>query len=438
MVDKTSGKGATLELQPEYVSNGSSLGGEHFYDAADAFENSHASAGCSSSYCSATSSRFESGGAGTLLPTQKAVELMAALASADSSNDAYFSAARSGSVRERNTESSPLGFVVLDEGAPGGTLGLDSFDINKKGRKSTNPFDEENLNNTADELTPTTSGNARRQWHSHQPPPRMVVMDISSAETTPVQTPTDMPANSISGGGGAPAAAAAGGADEGGSTSLWGGRSPSPSPLPPPRPHSRGDFSIATNTNPFVTANGGSLIDSTLCTNPFVTANSGSPLNPFPPDNMEAVAGKEEGSSSIERVSGGDAEAAAVVAAGGAAAVAAAGRTIESVVAVTACGAEGKISRKPTPPPLPPRTPTPSRTAAQQAAVGEAFCSWRQWSRRQNDSGRPSDNTSVSTSGSSSVGSDKFLIVDKVSALVLLLFCSGGEGGGGRDSRRST
>lgn len=432
MVDKTPAKGATLELQPEYVSNGSSLGGEHFYDAADAFENSHASVGCSSSYCSATSSRFESGGAGTLLPTQKAVELMAALASADSSNDAYVSAARLGSGGERNVESSPLGFVVLDEGAPGGTLGLDSFDL-KKGRKSTNPFDEENLNNTADELTPTTAGIARRQWHSHQPPPRMVVMDISSAETTPVQTPTDTPANSISGGG-APAAVAAGGADEGGSTSLWGGRSPSPSPLPPPRPHSRGDYSIATNTNPFVTANGGSLIDLTLNTNPFVTANSGSPLNPFPPDDMEAVAAKEEGSSSIERVAGGDDEA-AVVAAGSAAAVAAARRSIESVVVVTACGAEGKNSRKPTPPPLPPRTPTPSKTVAQRAAIREAFFSWRHWSRRQDDSSRPSHNTSVSTSGSSSVGSDKFMIVDKVSAFVLLIFCSGEKGG--RGSRRS-
>lgn len=447
MADKAPRGGATLEVQPEYVSNGSSLGGEQYYDAADSLEHRHASVGCSSYYSSTTSSRFESGSAGTLLPTQKAAELMAVLASADSSNSssgssggrAGTSAARSGSGAERNAAKHPLGFVVLDEGSPGGTLGpVDGFNVKKVGRKSTNPFDEENLHNTADDddeaatPTTTTAGNARRQWHSHQPPPRMVVMDISSAETTPVHTA----ASTVSG--------AAVGVDEiRGSTSLWGGRSPSPSPLPPPRPQLRvGDFSISTNTNPFVTADEGSPIsiptdspiDSPVNTNPFVTANSGNPLNPFPHQNdTETDAGKEGGSYSVEEVAGGAAAAAAEAgaSAGGTAAVAAVAAgtvpetAVEDVVAVTACGgARGDKPRKRTPPPLPPRTPIPSGNAIREPAVSEAFHAWRNWTRGRDDSGRSTPNVSASTSGGSSAGSDKFVAVDQVSFCSLLLrFC---------------
>lgn len=276
--------------QSNYVSNDSSLGSDAFYDAVDDFGKQRVSSvGGASSASYGSTNRARSSSAGTLVPTPAAAELMAALASADSSKNVDLS--EFATAGEYETP----GSVAMDEGEPGGSLGLDCFHR----ERSTNPFAstwgaaEDSGGGTAAGGIP--GGCFSRTWPQagHQQPSRMVVTDISSSETTPVHTPVAGVDDVAS-----PQQIASG---EGVSSTLpWQARSPTPSP-PPPLPHPRlpprtnKDMAALTAAstrtvsvnNPFAdeTATTARGTDTSASSNPFVTANSGmserSPVNPF-------------------------------------------------------------------------------------------------------------------------------------------------------------
>lgn len=159
----------------------------------------------------------------SMAPSPAAAELMAALASSGGSRKVDIGA----SMEE-------FASTTANEGPPGGSLGIATFRnsgtaSNSVMRRGGNPFDLD-CNLTASGKSPPSP--ACRTWpppRSHQPS-RMVVLDISSSETTPTTTP----------GGGR-------GKGENPASATWNGSqstSTSTPHLPPPR---------TTNMNPFVT-----------------------------------------------------------------------------------------------------------------------------------------------------------------------------------------
>lgn len=209
-----------------YVSNDSSLGGDQFYDALETMEKRMSFF----SYASARSTC-------SMAPSPAAAELMAALASSGSSRKIDIGNA----VQE-------FGSTTAGEGPPGGSLGISSSRKTKAASRASmgkgNPFDQTGDAATANRSAPS----AIRRWppSRNQQPSRMVVMDISSSETTPTTTP-------------------GGGRTKVDRSGTWSG-SQSPStptpPLPPARP--------AGNMNPFATT----------------PTRGNSPTNPFAPENM--------------------------------------------------------------------------------------------------------------------------------------------------------
>lgn len=370
------------------ISNDSSPGGDNYFDAVENLEKQrmHGSAGGASSGFGSNNSRARSSSAGTLVPTPAAAELMAALASSDSGKKidlTEFSTA---------AECETSGSVALDEGQPGGSLGLSGF----YGDRSRNPFARADNRGAAHADPGATAaataataaaadgiagGYARRKWPppGHQQPPRMVVLDISSTDTTPVHTP-------VGSGGGGGGSRKDGGGDAGGSTALsWDSITASPSPLRPPRPPPRPSFRGEINTlNPFTeefestaaaaVAQAAARGVSASCTNPFVTCTEAPPnLNPFADEQDSPTSQPDRGD---EGVSGGgeacfhaEGALAARDAVVGGGAVEEAPAMVESVATATATAGESK-SR---PPPLPPRrttSPTHTRTALSGGGAG--------------------------------------------------------------------
>lgn len=337
--------------QPNYVSNDSSLGSDAFYDAVEDFGKQRVSSvGGASSVSYGSTSRARSSSAGTLVPTPAAAELMAALASADSSKNVDLS--EFATAGEYETP----GSVAMDEGEPGGSLGLDSF----YRERSTNPF-ASTWGAAADNRDSNAAGGVPggyfyRTWSQtgHQQPSRMVITDISSSETTPVHTPVAVVDDVAS-------SRQIASCDGVSSTLPWQARSPTPSPPPrfPPRLPLRMNQDTAVPTtasvrtgsasNPFAgetatTARGTDT--STASSNPFVTANTGmserSPVNPFDETYPTKANCKEEERHVAPPSNGGNPEAIEI-----------ATRPVASAALIPS-----KVKSKP--PPLPPRRPTNS------------------------------------------------------------------------------
>lgn len=417
----------------EYISNDSSLGGEEFYDAVEdgsvkQREQSTSSVGgvSSTSRFGSNNSRARSSSVATLVPTPAAAELMAALASSDSSNLDLSSFGTAGDFETR-------GSIAVDEGEPGGSLGLGFY---QDTRSSRNPF-------VVDEATDGANGGGNSSRNGSKPaneagdmhgsgfserrrwPPKMVVTDISSAETTPVPTPSHTPVTSndnvsslySAGGGGVR------------QTALWAtGRTHSPSPLPMSRLPPQKDHAAAYATrNPFAaeaaaiataTATAGGSPVSSVNTNPFDTAFSEIPLssNPFAidPTEEENCDGEEDIFLSVR------------------AQVAAAS------ISVVASMGENKKTK---PPPLPPRRPVSpadipratsrattggegggsgsSGPASPKSAISSTTCDSSSGGGRGDlESSGAMDTTSIGSSGGSdaTTGSTdkKYMVVNKV------------------------
>lgn len=341
------------KCQSNYISNDSSLGSDAFYDAIEDFGKQRVSSvGGASSASYGSTSRARSSSAGTLVPTPAAAELMAALASADSSKNVDLSEFATAGEYET------LGSVAMDEGEPGGSLGLDGF----YRERSTNPFAS-----TWGAAEDSRGGNAAggvpggyfcRTWSQtgHQQPSRMVITDISSSESTPVHTP-------VAGVDDVASTTQIASCEGISSTLPWQARSPTPSPpprLPPPRLPLRTNKDTAASTtasvrtgsasNPFAdetatTARGTDT--STASSNPFVTANNGmserSPVNPFDESYPTKVNCKGEERHVAPPSNGGSPKAREMA---------------TKPLAAAAASTPSKV--KPKPPPLPPRRPTNS------------------------------------------------------------------------------
>ncbi|CAM9983997.1 unnamed protein product, partial [Sphacelaria rigidula] len=275
---------------PSYISNDSSLGGDEFYDAVDDLDkrisrgsrgsNIATSAFGSTRSSVAYGSNRSTGSAGLGPPTAEAAELMAHLASGSgrrvNREEEIFATATAGGEGDIGWGSSVAGSTVFgsttaNEGPPGGSLGLDVF--------LTARLDEDGLVGDATGVekgeqagggngtTASSSGRSIRRWPppAHQQPQNVIVLDISSNETSPNTTPGGSRGKSSRRNSNDSAIA---GANHWSSGAL-GGASSSPlpqQPLPqaPPRQH----VSLASSS-----------------TNPFAPpVNTGSPINPFAPE----------------------------------------------------------------------------------------------------------------------------------------------------------
>lgn len=275
---------------PPYISNDSSLGGDEFYDAVDDLDKriSRGSRGSniatpafgSSRSSVAYGSNRSTGSAGLGPPTAEAAELMAHLASgsgrrANGEEEIFATATAAGGEGDMGWGNSVAGSTVFgsttaNEGPPGGSLGLDVF--------LTARFDEDGPAGDATAVdqgkeaagvigtAADSSGRSIRRWppSAHQQPQNVIVLDISSTETSPNTTPGGSRGKSSRRNSNDSAVT---GATHGSSGAL-GGASSSPSPQQPlPQPPARQHVSPApSSTNPFAPP-----------------VNTGSPINPFAP-----------------------------------------------------------------------------------------------------------------------------------------------------------
>lgn len=267
---------------PPYISNDSSLGGDEFYDAVDNLERRMSSISrISTRTTSIYGSNRSAGSAGVGPPNAEAAELIAHLASGsgrdikvgEGSAQGGGEGVERGGGGEGSVESKIFGSSTADEGPPGGSLALEVFstarvddDLSSRvdetyrwegdaaASQNSNSHISNSCNDSSSNNNHTNNGSSRR-WRplDHQPPQNVIVMDISSAETTPNTTPGGNRGSRVTGNS-KPAG-------------VWGrASSPSsspPAPQPPPR-HRIGPST--TNTNPFAPA-----------------VNTGSPTNPFAP-----------------------------------------------------------------------------------------------------------------------------------------------------------
>lgn len=412
---------------PSYVSNDSSLGPDDYQDAVQELDGKvrmFSLGGTSSGYGS-NRSRARSSSASTLVPNPAAAELMAALASSESSKHldiSQFSTAGEFDVP---------GSTAADEGEPGGSLRLDGSkpygdDGSSSGsrRFSKNPFIGDGAGNSSFNTAVGSDGSQkRRRWPppEHQQPPRMVVVDISSAETTPNHTPVN---------GRASMGAAGDGTGGGAQSPLWGAHSPSlsPPPLPalPPRPAARRESnSSSTATNPFATE-AAAIARSPPNTgaNPFITANSAWPV-PINPFDLEEEEDETDGArNSEDKVKQEEETFSSPL--GGRAVVAdraAASSDGGSGSAVTTSTAAAVREQKPKPPPLPPRR---MADAAHPSSTSSKVTSGEGSSCPASPGSAPSSATSQGGGGLDSCGIDgtasesssdtKYMVVNKVSA----------------------